>query len=142
MTRTIRVASTRGLQEPIETSASTLGELAPILESRGIPLSSTQIIVQGSNVELSHPSAVLPEGDFTICIFQKKSKAGYDNEEEIVEELVAIKKILLRIDARLSNYENDRENLEENSDRESESDVLISKEVLLARELEDTRFDW
>lgn len=76
MTKTIKIVSTLGSVQTIETNATTFGELTPVLQSKGIRPSDLTLLVEGSNVELSHPNALLPEGNFNLFAFPKKTKSG------------------------------------------------------------------
>lgn len=74
--RTITFASTVGSIEPIQTSAVYFKDIFDILDSKGINRNNMRLFIAGSNLELSHADAKLPEGDFKLMMFAKQSKAG------------------------------------------------------------------
>ena len=74
--RTITFASTVGSIEPVQTSAVYFKDIFDILDSKGINRNNMRLFIAGSNLELSHADAKLPEGDFKLMIFSKQSKAG------------------------------------------------------------------
>lgn len=74
--RTITFASTVGSIEPVQTSAVYFKDIFDILDSKGINRNNMRLFIAGSNLELSHADAKLPEGDFKLMMFSKQSKAG------------------------------------------------------------------
>lgn len=74
--RTITFASTVGSIEPVQTSAVYFKDIFDILDSKGINRNNMRLFIAGSNLELSHADAKLPEGDFKLMMFAKQSKAG------------------------------------------------------------------
>lgn len=75
-TRTITIASTRGVTTPITTSAQYLQDIMSDLQSRGINLNENKLIIKETRAEINRPDAVLPEGDFSLFIYPKKVKSG------------------------------------------------------------------
>ena len=74
--RTITFASTVGSIEPVQTSAVYFKDIFDILDSKGINRNNMRLFIAGSNLELSHADAKLPERDFKLMMFAKQSKAG------------------------------------------------------------------
>lgn len=74
--RTITFASTVGSIEPVRTDAVYFKDIFDILDSKGINRNNMRLFIAGSNLELSHTDAKLPEGDFKLMMFAKQSKAG------------------------------------------------------------------
>lgn len=77
--RTVKVYSTReGKVNKVETSATTWGELRPILEDLGYYTSSMRAVESSTKVTLEHSDIKLPTGDFLLMMVPKESKAGAD----------------------------------------------------------------
>lgn len=76
MTRKIKVVTLNGVSGIIETNATTLGELKPILRSKSIDYSGMKLLVGETKNELSEDVAILPEGDFKLYITPSKTKSG------------------------------------------------------------------
>lgn len=76
MTRIIKIYSTTGQGGNIETNVTTLGELKPILEDRGINFSNMKMLLGDTKNEVSLDEAVLPTGNFKIFLVPQKTKSG------------------------------------------------------------------
>lgn len=85
--RTITFASTVGSIEPVQTSAVYFKDIFDILDSKGINRNNMRLFIAGSNLELSHADAKLPEGDFKLMMFAKQSKAGSYQVSEIFSSI-------------------------------------------------------
>lgn len=85
--RTITFASTVGSIEPVQTSAVYFKDIFDILDSKGINRNNMRLFIAGSNLELSHADAKLPEGDFKLMMFAKQSKAGYTSALDAISIL-------------------------------------------------------
>lgn len=75
---TIKVVSTLGTIKTIETNAVIFEELIPSLENIGINPVKMTLVIEGSNLELSHPKAELPKGNFNLFAYPKEVKSGVD----------------------------------------------------------------
>lgn len=85
--RTITFASTVGSIEPVQTSAVYFKDIFDILDSKGINRNNMRLFIAGSNLELSHADAKLPEGDFKLMMFAKQSKAGSTSALDVISVL-------------------------------------------------------
>lgn len=85
--RTITFASTVGSIEPAQTSAVYFKDIFDILDSKGINRNNMRLFIAGSNLELSHADAKLPEGDFKLMMFAKQSKAGSTSASDAISVL-------------------------------------------------------
>lgn len=76
--RTIKVFSTRnGSTTPIQTDVTTFGELKTVLDDNDIEFNnSLKAIESVNNTSLELDNSALPEGDFILGLFPKKTKAG------------------------------------------------------------------
>lgn len=87
--RTVKVYSTRTSKlNKVETSATTWGELRPILEDLGYYTSSMKAVESSTKVTLEHSDIELPTGDFLLMMVPQESKAGADytlTDEDINE---------------------------------------------------------
>ena len=115
--RTITFASTVGSIEPVQTSAVYFKDIFDILDSKGINRNNMRLFIAGSNLELSHADAKLPEGDFKLMMFAKQSKAGsgYTSEifSSIYDKLRNLKSKISELNYSVDNIEAALDNLEE-----------------------------
>lgn len=89
MSRTITLFSTRGGRKRITTNAATWGEIKAEVEG-DYDLSNLQATENKTMTTLTHPEAMLPEGDFTIFLRPVKTKSGLDVEGLGFRELRAL----------------------------------------------------
>lgn len=109
--RTITFASTVGSIEPVQTSAVYFKDIFDILDSKGINRNNMRLFIAGSNLELSHADAKLPEGDFKLMMFAKQSKAGAYQTSEVISELYDKLRYLKNKISELNSKANDIEDL-------------------------------
>lgn len=123
--RTITFASTVGSIEPVQTSAVYFKDIFDILDSKGINRNNMRLFIAGSNLELSHADAKLPEGDFKLMMFAKQSKAGaYQTSEvfsELYDKLRNLKSKISDLNYEANAIENLIDNLEESLQYEEDS---------------------
>lgn len=76
--RTIKVYSTRtGTTTPVQTDVQTFGELKTVLAENDIEYNSAMKAIESvNNTSLELDNSKLPEGDFILGIFPRKTKAG------------------------------------------------------------------
>ena len=77
----------------VNTDVTTWGQLKSIAEVRGLLADNMDYVVKETKVGLASDDSVLPTGDFTVFMIQKKTKAGTisrDRIREIIEEEVDI----------------------------------------------------
>lgn len=114
--RTITFASTVGSIEPVQTSAVYFKDIFDILDSKGINRNNMRLFIAGSNLELSHADAKLPEGNFKLMMFAKQSKAGsYQTSEifsELYDKLRNLKSKISELNYKANEIENLLDNLE------------------------------
>ena len=124
--RTITFASTVGSIEPVQTSAVYFKDIFDILDSKGINRNNMRLFIAGSNLELSHADAKLPEGDFKLMMFAKQSKAGsYQTSEifsELYDKLRNLKSKISELNYEANEIENLLDNLEESLQYEDSYD--------------------
>ncbi len=73
----------------VTTDATTWGQLRAVSEVRGLLADNMDYVVKETKVGLASDESVLPTGDFTVFMIQKKTKAGAVSRErmrEIIEE--------------------------------------------------------
>ena len=105
--RKIKVFTTVGAADTIETDVTTFGDLKPILSQREISLDNMRVVVGESKNELSVDAAVLPEGDFKLYLMPAKTKSGSGNAfadklrdiAEQMDELADIAETHITVDA-------------------------------------------
>lgn len=86
--RKIKIYSTNGISGTIDTNATTLGELKPLLMEREINFSGMKMLVGETRNELSQDEAVLPGDDFKLYLMPQKTKSGNDDRlAELYEEI-------------------------------------------------------
>lgn len=88
-TRVITMFSTKGGKNKVETEATTWGELKPLVEEK-YDLSNLQATENKNKTTLTHPDAVLPEGDFVLFLRPIKTKSGADMNDLGFRELRAL----------------------------------------------------
>lgn len=78
----VKIFQTRGGVTSFETNATTFGELRNDFSANGVSFSyeSNIAMLVGSNLELGMDAAVLPEEDFMMGIYPRKTKAGADRK--------------------------------------------------------------
>ena len=138
--RTITFASTVGSIEPVQTSAVYFKDIFNILDSKGINRNNMRLFIAGSNLELSHADAKLPEGDFKLMMFAKQSKAGSYQTSEILSSLYdrlrSLKSRISDLNSAVDNMEEELDNLEESLQSESSSNSYVDSSVQEARSYE------
>lgn len=138
--RTITFASTVGSIEPVQTSAVYFKDIFDILDSKGINRNNMRLFIAGSNLELSHADAKLPEGDFKLMMFAKQSKAGsYQTSEifsELYDKLRNLKSKISDLNYAVDNIENALDNLEESLQEDSYDSRKEDSSVQEARSYE------
>lgn len=107
--RTITFASTVGSIEPVQTSAVYFKDIFDILDSKGINRNNMRLFIAGSNLELSHADAKLPEGDFKLMMFAKQSKAG---STSALDAISVLENRVENIKDTISNLNEEIENLD------------------------------
>lgn len=137
--RTITFASTVGSIEPVQTSAVYFKDIFDILDSKGINRNNMRLFIAGSNLELSHADAKLPEGDFKLMMFAKQSKAGstsaldaisvLENRVENIKDIVSnLNEEIESLDYRLYELKRIvRENTENTSDDSRREDSSVQE---------------
>jgi hypothetical protein len=88
--RKIKVISTVGAKCTIETNATTLGELLPLIQDKGIDTSGMKMMVGETRNELSRQDATLPESDFKLFLMPAKTKSGSSVLANLYRELADI----------------------------------------------------
>lgn len=88
-TRKIRIFTSKGAKETIETSATTWGDLKPQVEEH-YDLSNLQPTESVNKATLVHKDAVLPEGDFVLFLRPVRTKSGVDYDSRSFTELRAL----------------------------------------------------
>lgn len=130
--RTITFASTVGSIEPVQTSAVYFKDIFDILDSKGINRNNMRLFIAGSNLELSHADAKLPEEDFKLMMFAKQSKAGsYQTSEvfsELYDKLRNLKSKISELNYEANEIENLLDNLGESLQYEENSYNSISED--------------
>ena len=138
--RTITFASTVGSIEPVRTDAVYFKDIFDILDSKGINRNNMRLFIAGSNLELSHADAKLPEGDFKLMMFAKQSKAGsYQTSEifsELYDKLRNLKSKISDLNYAVDNIENELDNLEESLQEDSYDSRREDSSVQEARSYE------
>lgn len=123
--RTITFASTVGSIEPVQTSAVYFKDIYDILDSKGINRNNMRLFIAGSNLELSHADAKLPEGDFKLMMFAKQSKAGSYQASEIFSSiynrLQYLRNKISEFNSEINLLENSLDDLEEALQEENTS---------------------
>lgn len=127
--RTITFASTVGSIEPVQTSAVYFKDIFDILDSKGINRNNMRLFIAGSNLELSHADAKLPEGDFKLMMFAKQSKAGSTSALDAISVL----------ENRVENIKNIISNL--NEEIESLDYRLYELKRIVRENTENTSYD-
>ena len=121
--RTITFASTVGSIEPVQTSAVYFKDIFDILDSKGINRNNMRLFIAGSNLELSHADAKLPEGDFKLMMFAKQSKAGaYQTSElfsSLYDKLKYLRNKISELNSEVDDIEEELDNLEESLQEDS-----------------------
>lgn len=114
--RKIKIFTTVGKAGEIETSATTFGELKPILADRNISIAGMKLTVGETLNELDLDGAVLPDTDFRIFLTPAKTKSGYSDKQEIKKALMGVREKLERIEDLLSDMNCTLDNIEDNTD--------------------------
>ena len=89
MVRKIKIYTANGMPGTIETNATNLGGLKPILRERNINFDGMKMLVGETKNELSMDESILPEGDFKLYLMPAKTKSGvdFDDMEDNVEHI-------------------------------------------------------
>jgi hypothetical protein len=87
----------------VTTDVTTWGQLKAVSEVRGLLADNMDYVVKETKLGLASDESVLPTGDFTVFMIQKKTKAGVISRErmrEIIEEETdeLVNSILERLD--------------------------------------------
>lgn len=90
MVRIVKIYSTLGTSGTIETNVTTLGQLKPLLEDRGINFSGMKMLIGETKNEISMDDAVLPEGNFKIFLMPEKTKSGNSELATLFNRLASI----------------------------------------------------
>ena len=100
MVRKIKIYTANGMPVTIETNATNLGGLKPILRERNINFDGMKILVGETKNELSMDESVLPEGDFKLYLMPAKTKSGvdFDDMEDNVEHITST---VIRIESKV-----------------------------------------
>ena len=105
MVRKIKIYTANGMPGTIETNATNLGGLKPILRERNINFDGMKMLVGETKNELSMDESVLPEGDFKLYLMPAKTKSGvdFDDMEDNVEHITsAVIRIENKVDSILA----------------------------------------
>ena len=105
MVRKIKIYTANGMPGTIETNATNLGGLKPILRDRNINFDGMKMLVGETKNELFYDESVLPEGDFKLYLMPAKTKSGvdFDDMEDNVEYITnAVNKIESKVDSILA----------------------------------------
>lgn len=127
--RTITFASTVGSIEPVQTSAVYFKDIFDILDSKGINRNNMRLFIAGSNLELSHADAKLPEGDFKLMMFARQSKAGSSPALSLISTL----------ENKVDNLKNTISDLSD--EIESMEYRLVELKVIVREGFENTSYD-
>ena len=109
MIRKIKIYTTNGMPGTIDTNATTLAGIKPLLRERNINFEGMKMLVGETKNELSMDESVLPEGDFKLYLMPAKTKSGVDfdsmdeNIDEILEKVENIEEKLDKVLNLLSN---------------------------------------
>lgn len=90
MTRVIKIYSTQGTSGTIETNVETLGQLKPLLESRGINFSGMKMLIGETKNEISMDDAILPSGNFKMFLMPAKTKSGSEELATLFNRLASV----------------------------------------------------
>lgn len=81
MIRKIKIYTTNGMPGTIDTNATTLAGIKPLLRERNINFEGMKMLVGETKNELSMDESVLPEGDFKLYLMPAKTKSGVDFDD-------------------------------------------------------------
>lgn len=89
MIRKIKIYTTNGMPGTIDTNATTLAGIKPLLKERNINFEGMKMLVGETKNELSMDESVLPEGDFKLYLMPAKTKSGvdFDDMEDNIENI-------------------------------------------------------
>ena len=89
MIRKIKIYTTNGMPGIIDTNATTLAGIKPLLRERNINFEGMKMLVGETKNELSMDESVLPEGDFKLYLMPAKTKSGvdFDDMEDNIENI-------------------------------------------------------
>lgn len=89
MIRKIKIYTTNGMPGTIDTNATTLAGIKPLLRERNINFEGMKMLVGETKNELSMDESVLPEGDFKLYLMPAKTKSGvdFDDMEDNIENI-------------------------------------------------------
>ncbi len=87
MSRTVTVYNTIGSNQiPVETNATTWGELQLDLDRRGVSYHGMKVVVGETQVSLESSAAQLPDTAFRLFLMPQKVKSGnFGNDEALVD---------------------------------------------------------
>ena len=105
MVRKIKIYTANGMPGTIETNATNLGGLKPILRERNINFDGMKMLVGETKNELSMDESVLPEGDFKLYLMPAKTKSGvdFDDMEDNVDHITStVNRIESKVDSILA----------------------------------------
>lgn len=109
MIRKIKIYTTNGMPGTIDTNATTLAGIKPLLRERNINFEGMKMLVGETKNELSMDESVLPEGDFKLYLMPAKTKSGvdFDDMEDNIENIQAkLQRVEDKVDQVLSALKN------------------------------------
>ena len=110
MIRKIKIYTTNGMPGTIDTNATTLAGIKPLLRERNINFEGMKMLVGETKNELSMDESVLPEGDFKLYLMPAKTKSGvdFDDMEDNIENIQTnLQRVEDKVDQVLSALKND-----------------------------------
>ena len=109
MIRKIKIYTTNGMPGTIDTNATTLEGIKPLLRERNINFEGMKMLVGETKNELSMDESVLPEGDFKLYLMPAKTKSGvdFDDMEDNIENIqTKLQRVEDKVDQVLSALKN------------------------------------
>ena len=109
MIRKIKIYTTNGMPGTIDTNATTLAGIKPLLRERNINFEGMKMLVGETKNELSMDESVLPEGDFKLYLMPAKTKSGvdFDDMEDNIENIqINLQRVEDKVDQVLSALKN------------------------------------
>ena len=109
MIRKIKIYTTNGMPGTIDTNATTLAGIKPLLRERNINFEGMKMLVGETKNELSMDESVLPEGNFKLYLMPAKTKSGvdFDDMEDNIENIQAkLQRVEDKVDQVLSALKN------------------------------------
>lgn len=145
-TRRIKIYTTLGSPGTIETDATTLGELRPMLSAQSINTSGMKLLVGETRNELSEDVAILPEGDFKLYLVPSKTKSGAlvidstGKEKDFSDiplevKISLVESILSSVQEILKSIKTDMENLDGDSKAKESKEHLTGDEEAAIKDI-------